>query len=195
MLLLFGCNSEYKNLTVDNELCSYSLGYPSYYEIEIWNNFDIDIPSAYLFIKGPIEMQEADVFDPDTGEITTVSGRRGTSFITIHVANYKIYFGESYSAADKIESVLEDQAKWANFELLERTPLTVSGVQGEVIVYLVDRLMPIPVEDGKNLDYFRSVYFDYNGLTWVIEAQCTQEIMEQVIVDFEHIVETFTILE
>ena len=113
----------------------------------------------------------------------------------MNVSNYKIYYGESYSAADEIESVLEDEAKWANFQLLERSPITVSGVEGELVVYLVDKLMPIPVEDGKNLEYVRAVYFDYNDLTWEIVAKCNQEIMEQVIADFEHIVETFKILD
>lgn len=193
--LPIGCShSEYESITVENELCSYSLTYPSIYEKQLRNLFDWDIPFSDLSLEGPISIQEAEIFDPDTGEIKIVSGKRGTSVIRIHIANFKGYFGETYSATDKIASVLEDEAKWANFELLNRAPLMVSGVEGEVIEYLVDMLMPIPKEDGKNLWYFCAVYFDYNGLTWVIEAQCIQELKEQVKADFDYIVASFVII-
>jgi hypothetical protein len=158
------------------------------------DNIDFNVPYTHLLLEGPVTMQEAEVFDPNTGEIKTVSGKRGTSSISIFVSNYKKHFGESYSATDKIENVLAGKAKWANFKLLSRTPFTVSGIQGELIEYLVDRLMPIPVEDGKNLDYFCAVYFDYNGLTWEIEAQCIQEIREQVKADFDFIIQSFKII-
>ena len=90
---------------------------------------------------------------------------------------------------------MEDEAKWANFELLERAPLTVAGIEGEMVAYLVDKLMPIPREDGQRLAYCRVVFFEHDGLIWEIEAECHQEIMDEVRADFEHIVETFTILE
>jgi len=198
ILLLLGCNSSsdgYKQITVNNELGHYSFEYPSHYKRNFVDNFDFKVPYATLVLEGPVKSEEAEVFDPNTGEIKTVVGKRGTSVIYIGVSNYKVYFGESYSATDKIEGVLEDMAKWANFKLLERSPLTVSGVEGEMIVYLVDKLMPIPVEDGKNLLYVRAVYFDYQNLTWEIEAKCNQDIQEQVKADFDHIIQTFKILE
>jgi hypothetical protein len=196
-IIITGCNSSnsgYESITVENELCSYSFDYPSFYKINIWDHLDFRIPYAYLVLEGPVATQEAEVFDPDTGEIQTVVGKRGTSVIYIDVSNYKIYYGESYSAADRIEAVLEGQASWANFQLLERSPLTVSGVQGEKIEYLVDRLMPIPTEDGENLDYVCAVYFDYNELTWVIEARCIQELKDQVKADFDYIIQSFKII-
>jgi hypothetical protein len=195
--IISGCNSsnnEYESITVENELCSYSLQYPSLYEKDIRDHLDFNIPYTYLVLEGPVTIQEAEVFDPDIGEIITVSGERGTSVISIKVLNYKVYYGESYSAADRMERVLEGQASWANFKLLNRSPLTVSGVQGELVEYLVDMLMPIPREDGKNLEYVCAVYFDYNELTWVIEAKCIQELREQVKADFDYIIQSFKII-
>jgi hypothetical protein len=188
-------NNPYKTITISNELGSYSLEYPSHYEKHIWDNLEFKVPYTRLLLEGPIGKEEAEVFDPNTGEIITIVGERGTSSIEIFISNYKVHFGESYLATDKIDSVLEGEASWANFQLLERSSRTVSGVEGEMIAYLVDRLMPIPVEDGKNLDYVRAVYFDYNNLTWHIEAKCRQELREQVTADFEHIIQTFQILE
>jgi len=197
ILLFIGCsslNNGYESIIVENELCSYSLMYPTTYEKEFMDNLEFKIPYVYLLLKGPLGIEEAEVFDPDIGEIQTVSGKRMMSYISIKILNYKIYYGESYSAADRIEAVLKGQAEWANFKLLNRSPLTVYGVQGELVEYLVDRLMPIPVEDGENLDYHCAVYFDYNELTWVIEAKCIQEIREQVKADFDYIVQSFKII-
>jgi hypothetical protein len=191
----FACTkSEYKKITIKNDLSSYSLEYPSHYKKEVGEVLDFDIPFTLLILNGPIITETAEVFDPDTGIITVV-GNTGSSIISISISNYKIYFGESYSATEKIEAVLKGEAEWENFQLLERSPITVSGVEGELIVYLVDRLMPIPVEDGENLEYVRAVYFDYNDLTWEIEMQCNQDIQEEVTAYFNHVIETFEILE
>lgn len=195
--IIAGCNSSnngYESITIENYQCSYSLEYPSSYENEYREVFESITPFSYLTLSGPVTLQEAEVFNPDTGEIQTVLGKRGTSSIIIRVSNSKIYFGESYSAADRIEALLEGQASWANFKLLNRLPLTVSGVQGEMVEYLVDRLMPIPVEDGKNLDYVCAVYFDYYGLLWEIRAECIQEMKAQILVDFHYIIQSFKII-
>jgi hypothetical protein len=64
-----------------------------------------------------------------------------------------------------------------------------------MIEYLTDKLMPIPVEDGKNLEYSREVYFDYNGMVWSINATSNEDIRDQVIAEFNHIIETFRILD
>ncbi len=197
MLSFIGCNSSnngYESIIVENELCSYSLTYPTTYEKEFLDDLEFHVPYTQLLLLGPVIIQEAEVFDPDKGQIQTMSGKRRGSFIDVGIANYKKAFGESYSAADKIEDVLASEAKWDNFKLLSRSPFTVSGVQGELIEYLVDMLMPIPREDGKNLEYVCAVYFDYNGLTWEIIAKCIQELKEQVKADFDFIVASFKII-
>lgn len=198
LLMISGCESTHnkaRNITIENELCTYSFSYPSRYKLEQHDNFGFNVPYSYLILEGPIEIKEAEVFDPASGEIKTVLGRRGTSVISVNVADSKSHFGELYSAVNKIDNVLEAEARWANFQLLKRVPRSVSGVTGEMVVYLVDKLMPIPVEDGENLEYVRALYFDYDGLLWEIRAKCDQNIKEQVEADFEHIAQSFKILE
>jgi hypothetical protein len=153
---------------INNDLGKYGFEYLTYYKREIRDNLEFKIPYTHLILEGPIKIEDVEVFDPETGEITTATGRRGTSVIYVDISNYKIYYGESYTASVKIESLLESEARWVNFKLLDYSPLTVSGVDGEMIIYLVDKLMPIPVEYGKNLEYVCAVYFDYNNLTWSI---------------------------
>ena len=197
-IFLLGCEKKfegYKQITINNELGSYSLEYPSHYKKDFREVLEFDIPYTNLLLDGPVVKETAEVFDPDTGKVQTVVGERGSSSINIGISNYKVYHGESYTAADRIEAVLKGQAKWENFKLLERSPITVSGVEGELIVYLIDKLMPIPVEDGKNLWYLRIAYFDYNDLTWEIEMKCNKDIQEEVTAYFNHIIKTFEILD
>jgi hypothetical protein len=140
---------EYTQITIINQLGSYTLEYPSEYTKNFREVLDFDIPFTNLILDGPIITETVEVFNPDTGIITVV-GNTGSSVISISISNYKIYFGESYSATEKIEAVLKGAAERENFQLLERSPIIVSGVEGELIVYLVDKLVPIPVEDGEN---------------------------------------------
>jgi hypothetical protein len=198
VLVMTSCSfsdSGFKSVTIENELCHYSLEYPAQYDKEIWDNFDFKVPYTELALIAPTISEVIEVPDPSSGEITTVTGYTSPAFIHVIVSDSKEYWGESYSATDRLEGVLEDEAKWENYELLERAPLTVAGIEGEMVTYLVDKLMPVPREDGQRLEYHRAVYFEYDGLIWVIEAGCNQEIMEEVRADFEHIVETFTILD
>jgi hypothetical protein len=199
ILLLFsfsGCSyNEYKSITINNELGSYSFEYPSSYEKNIWDNLEFRIPYTNLVLEGTVKSEEVEVFDPDTGKIKTVTGERGTCTIHVTISNYKIENGESYSANDVVKDLLQGEANWSNFKLLGHSQIIVSGVQGEFVEYLVDRLMPIPVEDGKNLDYISAVFFDYNNYTWGIRAKCNQDMMKQVKADFDHIIQTFKIIE
>jgi hypothetical protein len=191
--------SDFKSVTIEktieNKLCHYSLEYPACYDKDIRDNFDFKVPYTALTLVAPTISEVIEVPDPVSGEIKTVVGHQSPAAIYIVVSDSKKYWGESYSATDELEELLEDESKWENYQLLERAPLTVSGIEGEMVAYLVDKLMPIPREDGQRLEYHRAVYFEYNGLIWVIEAKCNQEIMDQVMADFEHVVETFTILD
>jgi hypothetical protein len=197
ILVMTGCNSSdsgFKSVTVENELCHYSLEYPAQYDKDIRDNFEFKVPYTELALVAPVIYETAEIPDPSRDEMVTVTGRRSPAVIYVVVSDSKKYWGESYSATDKLEGVLEDMAKWDDYELLERAPMTVAGVEGEMVAYLVDSLISL-FTGGGELEYNCAVYFEYDGLIWEIEAKCDQDMMEQVRADFEHIVETFTILD
>jgi len=193
----FACSRDgYKQITVKSELCHYFFEYSGYYEADgPHTDLDLIIPYTDLSLVKPEISGKAEVIDFASGEIKSVIGHYSPGSISVHVYDASEYESAPKTSRERLERTITGKASWANFKLLERSPLTVSGVEGEMIEYLVDKLMPIPVEDSKNLEYFRVVYFDYNGLIWVIEAKCDQEIREQVRADFDHIIQTFIILE
>jgi hypothetical protein len=116
------------------------------------------------------------------------------AYIEIYICDPSKYFSAPQNAKDRLENDLLHESKWKNFELFERHPVTVSGVEGELIYYQVDWFLPVPKGEGPGLQYVRAVYFDYGGLTWWIQAKCEKEMIDQVKTDFEHILQTFKIL-
>ena len=144
-LLLFtvcdSSNKGYKSITVENELCSFSFQYPAYYELHgPWTDLDRIIPSTDILLSAQIESEPVEVPDLDSGEIKTVIGHRSPSGISIEVYNPSQYESAPQTAQERIEGTLAGGASWTNFKLLERSPITVSGVEGEMIVYLIDRI-------------------------------------------------------
>jgi uncharacterized protein YjbK len=55
-------------------------------------------------------------------------------------------------------------------------------------------MRPVPGEEIP-LKHYRWVYFDYSGFIWQIEIEYEGEIAEQAKADFEHVIQTFKILE
>ena len=148
LLTGFGCdisqsNEGYTNVEINNKLGHYSLEYPAIYQKEIRDDLRFRVPYTYLVFEYPIQTVTAEIFDPETGEIRTISGMTGVAEISITISNYKLEFGDSYTASVKLDSILQGASKWDNYILLERSSTLVSGLEGETVKYLQDRLMPM----------------------------------------------------
>lgn len=186
---------DFRSTEINNKLGHYSLEYPAIYKQVKREDLGFRVPFSVLALEYPTQTVEAEIYDPETGEVVTVSGKTGVAFIEIKISDYKAEFGGSYTTRIKLESILRGAAKWDNYELLERSPINICGVEGETVRYIQDRLMPIPVEDGENLNYHRIIMFDYNGMTWTLEAECHLEMRDQIDYDFDNIIQTFQIIE
>jgi hypothetical protein len=72
-------------------------------------------------------------------------------------------------------------------QVTEQSPITVAGISGELVVYL-DSRMP-------NTPSVREVFFVFDGLLWNIGIYSDESEADQAKVDFDHILQTFKILE
>ena len=97
-------------------------------------------------------------------------------------------------ASGFVRGFIELKKRRDYFQLLERRPVTISGVEGELSAF-VEEWVVLAARDTPKLRYVRWAYFDYDGLVWEIEAEAEEELAEQVRVDFEHVLETFKILD
>ena len=185
----------YRTLTVENDLCSFVMEYSAYYE-RVGPRTDLDYirPFMYVTLAAPEKRMQL-LFPSDKDNLETMTFTYVPATIGVDVYDPSNSPTTSQNAKERIENDIGDNASWDNFELLERIPITVSGVEGELIAYVVDWFIPIPRGEGPLLQYHRAVYFDYNGLIWEIEAECEIEMVDQVKADFEHILETFRFLD
>jgi hypothetical protein len=195
---LAGCNNSndgYRSLTVENELCHFSLDYSTYYELE-GPMYDIEhtIPATWVHFGAPKKYVDM-VVPADDDSIRTVSVSYVPASIRIDVYDPSPSSTAPQNALGRIEGTLSDHAKWDNFELLERSPVTVSGIEGELIYYVTDWVGLFPSTEGPKLEYIKQVFFDYDGLIWNIKAMSRMEIDHRVMDDFEHLIETFQILD
>jgi hypothetical protein len=101
---------------------------------------------------------------------------------------------------NEIESFASDE-EYSDFEILDRSPVTIAGVAGEQVTfsYYFAETTP-PCDGGPVLKLpatliVRCAYFECNGFVWEIFLQSTEGVADEDEVHFEHILETFTILE
>ena len=79
-----------------------------------------------------------------------------------------------------------------SFELIERSPVRVSGINGEMIVYkssILGNYLNSP-----NL-ICRDVYIDYKEYIWRISVLAIDGMGDQAEPDFEHLIESFKFLD
>ena len=196
LLSLAGCDSTdggYCTFTERNEMCSFSFDYPPYYnQGGARNNLDYIRPYVAFSLIGPLENIVLIVPDPDNDTVGTVTSSYAPAYIEGMVITPK---DDSSDAKSRLDSWISDLERWDNYELFERSSVTVSGIEGELIYYVVDWILLVPAGEGPDLKYVREVYFDYDGLIWKLKATSEFEMVDQVKADFEHILETFQILD
>ena len=180
----------YRTLTIENDLASYSVEYPTYYD-RAGPHGDLEklYPSVFVKLLAPEKSMDILVLEG------MASAKYVPAAIEISVLDTSKAEPEGSFAGDYLDSYLGFHQGEELFELLERRPLTVSGVEGELLVFVEDWGMILAVQDTPKLRYARWAYFDYGGLVWKIEASAEEELADRVMADFEHILETFKILE
>ena len=171
-----GCTQTtgYKELIVSEDMASFSFEYPAFY----------DEP----YVSTPIETQSIEV---DAGGL--IQPRvSGAEFLFITVLPVSDSFPNAKTMLDYEFSLIEGLP---DFQLLERSPVTIAGSQGEQVIYSYygyHTTWESPAETGTAYD----AYFDSGGLIWIVELIADEyTAAERAKADFEHILETFQILD
>ena len=90
---------------------------------------------------------------------------------------------------------------YIDFEILDRSSVSIAGVKGEQCVFSYYYPEKAPsFDEGPILKLpatiiVRCVYFDHNGYIWGIRLSSTEGLAGEDEAHFEHILETFKILE
>jgi len=168
----------YKQLSVDEGIAHFSFEYPCNWKIGIVDARH-DYEHTYTNVK---------VFGPDfKRERDTVSSTVWIFFICPTDA-------DTPDASAALEYSLSYWQDFRDFEILERSTVEIAGLQVEQVVFfcqVAGRFYdspPIPSID-------RELYFEYSGLIWKISISSRPEVVEADNVHFEHLLETFRILD
>ncbi len=174
-------NGEYKILTEKNNLCSFSFEYSDYYELAGPRYvFDFDPPFVYLTLLAP--KVTTDTIGGQT--LTSAVVEYVPASIQITVTKAMDSVNTAADAEEEIDELLKDAREWASFRLVDRYRLFVAGAQGDLIEYYV------------RAEHKSGVYFDHAGLIWSIELRSKDDRnYAQSAADFDHIVQTFKILD
>jgi hypothetical protein len=172
-----GINS-YKTFVMEEGMIHFSLEYPSSYIVDYLkpaeatgNHRDVD-----LFLVGPTSRSENNYTN-----------------IGIGAGPPDDYAQDAKSLSEKAE---RNAASWKYYELLYRGEIIVSGVHAYRLDFQnIDIVPAIAVGDEPAIEVTRRVDFDANGFIWTIFIDSPSSTAEADKVDFEHILQTFQILD
>jgi len=187
-------SEEIRQFTVENELCHFTFEYPSYYKTE-GPNTDLDYirPYTHVYLYAPREPIEIIVPSGDD-HVETVKSSYVPATIFIHVFVPVTRDGRTWSAKDYAENDVQGNRNWDYFQVFEHSTRVVSGMECEFVYYQSDWIGLFPPSDEPKVEYYKVIYFDYDGLVWSVEASSRMDKNHRVMQDFEHILDTFKIL-
>ena len=157
----------YRTLTF-NQVAHFSFEYPAHYE-KYSAHATTEDKAIYIGFRDKI-----------------VPEGRINGFIYIYVEGAGITYPDATAALEyEISQFVEPE------NLLECSNVTVTGISAELLVYSHEQEGTI----GDINRVTRGVYFDYNDLIWSIVIESDEDRADVAQADFEHLLETFQILD
>jgi hypothetical protein len=174
MVILPGCNnSEYRLFTFKKGV-NFTFEYPSHYKIEEVRAYQQEEVSGKVIL-----------YDKLSSKVSLFG------FINITIIDASEEFPNAKATIEQIAS--KEFVK----DILERTTININGISGELVVYSskVGLIPEAPLESSEIVRINRTVCFDYGGLIWIIIIESDEDKADQAKADFEHLLETFRILD
>lgn len=179
-----GSESGYKRFMWENDIARFSFEYKS--------NFRIDKYNTYIFKTDNITQNSCEV---------KLIGKNDTR-ISISIFPRNEFPDIFNDAQSRVDYILERWNRFGDVEILESSNVTVSGIQG---ILLVDKDTDIAralggmyknkKEPGPPKCVCREVNLDYNGQIWLISIDSMSSVAEADKEDFNRLLGSFTILE
>jgi hypothetical protein len=162
-------------------------------------HFSFEYPAHYKKYSAHATVENRTIF---IGFVDKVPSKGATDgYITIYVEGVGITYPDAAAALEHTLSGFVEPGPYDEEEpqrLLERSSLTIAGIPAELIVYSYgyDRIWgESPGSVAILIRIAREVYFDHNGLIWNIVIESDEDRADVAEGDFEHLLETFQILD
>jgi len=189
----------YITMTVITDNYSFSFEYSTFYERREPRNTrpEYTLTHTYTFLTAPKAKVDL-VLPSGSNKVRT----RTVTFIPASIV-IDIYDPtldgriESYNSTERMNKHLVGEADFDNFRLIERSLITVSGIEAEYAEWEVGWFNLFPKTSGEPpLEYRWSIYFDHKDMIWWIRGLSSgPEYKDRIKADLDHIVKTFKILD
>ena len=182
-MLLSGCDNgdvnSYKTFILDEGAVHFSLEYRAYYKVD--------------YLK-PAEatgnlMQQAMSFVLISPKIR---GINDYTYINVLADKPDELIPDAKSATERAE---RNASSWADYELLNKSETTIDGVQAYRLDYQNRNIVPAIAGDAPRIQVIRQVRFEAKGYVWMIKIDSDSSTAEADEADFEHVLQTFQILD
>lgn len=183
LIMQSGCDgSGYKAFTLEKGIGHFSFEYPAQYKVEKVEVRDDSLLYTDVVLSGPGPTLE--------------NGGMDYTFISVFVDSTIDY---PRSAEYDLENTLASASEFlVDFQLLERSILSIVGITGQQIIYYCNmgvREYPEDPEPELLPTIVRNIYFEQGDLIWNLHISYNQSIAEDAQAVFEHLLETFQILD
>jgi hypothetical protein len=182
-MIISGCDNgdvnSYKTFVLNEGSVHFLFEYRTYYEID-------NLKPAEA--TGDL-MQQSMFFDLISPEI---KGINDYTYIHVVVGKPDELTPDAKSAIERAE---RNAASWADYKLLNKCEITVDGVQAYRIDYQNRNIVPAIAGGEPRIEVIREVRFDAKGYVWMIQIRSDSSTAEADKADFEHILQTFKILD
>jgi len=162
-----------KTITVTRAISHFSFEYPSTYKI---SHLDLNSDCTNIWLKAPLN--EPEVFP----------------------AYIEIFIQKNTSYLSELEENIEFYNGYDGFTLLDSSPITVAGYNGEQILFTY-YAPPLDYQARRGMKPYpvdiRDIFFNQGSVTWKIELAynvTTSEINQRHVNDFEQLIESLVIL-
>jgi hypothetical protein len=173
-----------------------------------YKGFVVNEGVALFSFEYPVSFEEPDIDLVNGAPYSTLvishrmaKGTEGVSRFAVIVSKTSSKFPNARAKLDYYVGLLQGGFSGGGMDpeyvapnLQERVPIIVNGIQGEMIVWTC-QWIPDFYPGTKRDAISRDVYFDWGGLIWEIGFVSHTDRAEQAKVEFEHLLETFQILD
>ena len=183
-LFFIGCQNvdvnSYKTFTLTDGNVHFSLEYRAYYKIkEVHPSFDTGTPS--------------DAFMDFTLISPKIKQTKDYTYIKVLVEKPGRLIPDAKSQTERAEN---NASSWANYKLLDKYMTTIDGIEAYRLDYQNQNIVPTLAGTGKPaIGVYRELHFDAKGFVWMIQMSSDSSTADADKADFEHVIQTFKVLD
>jgi hypothetical protein len=178
LITVLGCtSSKYQEILITKQGVSFIFKCPITYQNQEKTPTSFESASHVGFLR-------------PNGKTITIDPSNINTGLNIYVYDTTSEYPNAKTYLDKC---LQGYSISPNYELFERSPIVLSGVESEFVSYKVKSGLSGEYLDSQ-VSYYREVYLDYKDKIWVIGAFCYKEMTSQVENEFSQIISSFKFL-